>query len=119
MVFKSIVRLLAMLVVNGVKQVMASDVPADGIDYITLTGHGDTVNSAAFSPNCTRIVTTSNDGTACVRNVRTKARELVLRGHVAPNLSAVFSLMGLALLLYQKIGLLAYGMPAQVIVCKY
>ena len=51
---------------------MGAEAPADVITSIPLMEHTDKVYSAAFSPDGTRIVTASNDGTARVwRDTRT------------------------------------------------
>ena len=55
-----------------------------------LEGHADAVNSAAFSPDGQRIITTSADGTARVWNAASGQQVAQLGGHAAVN-SAAFS----------------------------
>jgi WD40 repeat protein len=50
-------------------------------DSLTLRGHTGSVNSAAFSPDGSRIVTASFDGTARVWDAITGAELVVLKGH--------------------------------------
>jgi WD40 repeat protein len=54
---------------------------APGAEELRLTGHGDSVTSAAFSPDGSRIVTASRDLTARVWDAITGAEITVLRGH--------------------------------------
>ncbi len=93
MVFKSVLRLLVMLIViNGAQWVMAAaEAPVDGIKCITLTGHTETVCSALFSPDGSQIVTISQDHTARIWNARTGNCERVLIGHGDWVTSAAFS----------------------------
>jgi WD40 repeat protein len=56
-----------------------------------LKGHAGSVNSAAFSPDGSRIVTASGDGTARVWMADTRALIAELKGHANRVLSAVFS----------------------------
>jgi Tol biopolymer transport system component len=56
-----------------------------------LSGHDDAVNSAAFSPDGTRIVTASGDGTARLWDAATAKEIAVLRGHDESVHSAAFS----------------------------
>ena len=56
-----------------------------------LGGHDDTVNSAAFSPDGSRIVTASDDKTARIWDAATGKEVAVLRGHEDPVISAAFS----------------------------
>ena len=46
-----------------------------------LSGHGDDVFSAAYSPDGTRIVTASEDKTARIWDAHTGAQLAVLSGH--------------------------------------
>jgi WD40 repeat protein len=57
---------------------------------IDLIGHADFVNSAAFSPDGSLVVTASNDDTARVWDVKTGRELRVLRGHTGPVSAAVF-----------------------------
>jgi hypothetical protein len=56
-----------------------------------LSGHGDAVVSAAYSPDSTRIVTASDDKTARIWDARTGAQLAVLSGHGARVNSAAYS----------------------------
>lgn len=56
-----------------------------------LRGHEKGVWSAAFSPDGTRVVTSSDDGTARLWEARTGKEIVVLRGHSGRLLSAEFS----------------------------
>ena len=56
-----------------------------------LRGHGNRVESAAFSPDGTRIVTASDDKTARIWDAKTAREIAVLRGHHAVVESAAFS----------------------------
>ena len=56
-----------------------------------LKGHGQPVNSAAFSPDGKRIVTGSDDATARVWDAATGVQMAALRGHQGPVASAAFS----------------------------
>ena len=56
-----------------------------------LKGHEDEVNSAAFSPDGTRVVTASRDKTARVWDVATGTGIAVLKGHEDGVNSAAFS----------------------------
>ena len=58
---------------------------------LTLSGHEDSVLSAAFSPDGARIVTASRDKTARIWDAATGKQIAVLRGHENPVLSAAFS----------------------------
>ena len=49
-----------------------------------LRGHDDDVSSAAFSPDGTRVVTTSRDKTARLWDAATGKEIAVLRGHDGP-----------------------------------
>jgi WD40 repeat protein len=56
-----------------------------------LEGHEDGVNSAAFSPDGTKVVTASVDQTARVWDAATGAEIAVLKGHEGNVISAAFS----------------------------
>jgi hypothetical protein len=56
-----------------------------------LTGHEKAVNSAAFSPDGTRIVTASSDNTARLWDAATGRAIATLKGHADRVLSAAFS----------------------------
>jgi WD40 repeat protein len=56
-----------------------------------LRGHDNRVESAAFSPDGTRIVTASDDKTARIWDAKTAREIIVLRGHHAVVESAAFS----------------------------
>ena len=56
-----------------------------------LSGHGDNVNSAAYSPDGTRIVTASQDKTARIWDARTGVQLAVLSGHGGIVYSAAYS----------------------------
>lgn len=56
-----------------------------------LRGHTGAVRSTAFSPDGTRLVTGSDDGTARVWNTVTGAVTAILRGHQAAVLSVAFN----------------------------
>jgi WD40 repeat protein len=56
-----------------------------------LRGHGDVVESAAYSPDGRRIVTASNDKTARIWDAATGAQLAVLRGHDDAVTSAAYS----------------------------
>ena len=60
-------------------------------ERVSLTGHGDWVTSAAFSPNSTRIVTGSRQGTAKVWDARTGETLITFTGHESAVWSAAFS----------------------------
>jgi WD40 repeat protein/TPR repeat protein len=57
------------------------DIRAADAQLAVLSGHGDIVNSAAYSPDGTRIVTASLDKTARIWDARTGAQLTVLSGH--------------------------------------
>ncbi len=60
--------------------------------FVALEGHQDPVNSAAFSPDGTHVVTASWDKTARVWDLREKQPSFVaLEGHQGPVDSAAFS----------------------------
>ena len=60
-------------------------------EIAALRGHERAVTSAAFSPDGTRIVTASYDGTARVWDAATAKEIAVLRGHEGDVTSAAFS----------------------------
>jgi WD40 repeat protein len=64
---------------------------ATGRDIAVLRGHDDTVYSAAFSPDGSRIVTASGDNTARIWDAATGRDIAVLRGHDDTVYSATFS----------------------------
>ena len=59
--------------------------------YVTLSGHTNSVRSAAFSPDGGRIVTASSDNTARVWDAATGREIATLSGHMRFVLSAAFS----------------------------
>jgi WD40 repeat protein len=67
------------------------EIRAADAQLAVLSGHGDYVNSAAYSPDGTRIVTASNDKTARVWDARTGAQLAVLSGHGDRVYSAAYS----------------------------
>ncbi len=58
---------------------------------VTLRGHEDGILSAAYSPDGTRVVTTSLDTTARVWNADGTGEPVVLSGHTGPVTFAAFS----------------------------
>ena len=58
---------------------------------LTLTGHEDSVRSAAYSPDGSRILTASNDKTAKVWDAETGTELLTLTGHEDSVRSAAYS----------------------------
>jgi WD40 repeat protein len=58
---------------------------------LALRGHEAAVRSAAFSPDGSRIVTASNDGTARLWDAASRKELVVLRGHEGVVRSAAFS----------------------------
>jgi len=67
------------------------EIRAADAQLAVLSGHGDYVNSAAYSPDGTRIVTASSDKTARVWDARTGAQLAVLSGHGDRVYSAAYS----------------------------
>ena len=63
---------------------------ATGLERV-LKGHSDLVNSVAFSPDDTRVVSGSFDKTVRIWNVNTGEIERVLEGHTYSVLSVTFS----------------------------
>jgi eukaryotic-like serine/threonine-protein kinase len=57
------------------------DIRAADIELAVLSGHGDTVISAAYSPDGTRIVSSSSDRTARIWDARSGVQLAVLSGH--------------------------------------
>ncbi len=64
---------------------------ATGASLAELKGHTNSVRSAAFSPDGTRIVTASQDSTARVWDAVMGASLAELKGHKGPLVSAAFS----------------------------
>jgi WD40 repeat protein len=58
---------------------------------LTLTGHAAVVNSVEFSSDGTRLLTTSEDGTARVWDAASGVALFTLEGHIQPVSSAKFS----------------------------
>src|ERR1700675_357112 len=52
-----------------------------GKKIMILRGHRDSVSSAAFSPDDSRIVTASYDKTVCIWDAATGKQITILRGH--------------------------------------
>jgi WD40 repeat protein/TPR repeat protein len=72
--------------INLFQEICAADA-----QLAVLAGHGDYVNSAAYSPDGTRIVTASNDNTVRVWDARTGIQLAVLSGHLDRIYSAAYS----------------------------
>jgi WD40 repeat protein len=72
--------------INVFQEVRAADAQIS-----VLSGHSDFVRSAGYSPDGTRIVTASDDGTARIWNSRTGAELAVLAGHTNRVGSAAYS----------------------------
>ena len=85
--------LVAVALTSGVCRVVAAEpaVQAGVIQSIVLAGHTGPVRSAAFSPDDSKIVTTSDDRTARVWQASTGAQLYELTGHAESVKSAVFS----------------------------
>lgn len=62
-----------------------------GAELAVLEGHVIGVNSASFSPDGQRVVTTSNDRTARSWDAETGAEQVVLTGHIGWVNAAIFS----------------------------
>ena len=58
---------------------------------VSSDGHAGPLNSAAFSPDGTRVVTTSEDRTACIWDAVSGRKVASLRGHYGSVRSATFS----------------------------
>ncbi len=58
---------------------------------VTLTGHGDDVNSFAFSPDGKRVATASGDATVKLWDLATGQETLTLKGHDGPVVKVIFS----------------------------
>jgi WD40 repeat protein len=71
---------------------------SQGAEILALKGHTRGVSSASFSPDGTRIVTASQDGTAKLWDARTGVEILTVRGHSGTVWSASFSPDGLRIL---------------------
>jgi eukaryotic-like serine/threonine-protein kinase len=67
------------------------DIRAADVQLEVLSGHGDQVVSAAYSPDGTRIATASYDRTARIWDARTGAPLVVLYGHVGIVYAAAYS----------------------------
>ncbi len=67
-----------------------------GEELLTLSGHAEWVNSAAYSPDGERIVTASLDETAKVWDAESGAELLTLSGHTDMVNSAAYSPDGTA-----------------------
>jgi eukaryotic-like serine/threonine-protein kinase len=67
------------------------EIRAADVQLAVLTGHGDRLNSAAYSPDGGRIVTASNDKTARIWDARTGVELAVLFGHGDAVASAAYS----------------------------
>jgi eukaryotic-like serine/threonine-protein kinase len=67
------------------------EIRAADVQLAVLTGHGDRLNSAAYSPDGSRIVTASRDKTARIWDARTGVELAVLSGHGDAVASAAYS----------------------------
>jgi eukaryotic-like serine/threonine-protein kinase len=67
------------------------EIRAADVQLAVLTGHGDRLNSAAYSPDGGRIVTASRDKTARIWDARTGVELAVLSGHGDAVASAAYS----------------------------
>jgi hypothetical protein len=75
---------------SGPRAELAASIWQSGL-RLMLSGHADSVRSAAFSPDGTRIVTASNDKTVRIWDAATGNEILILRGHDGDVVSAAFS----------------------------
>ncbi|MDR3232099.1 MAG: hypothetical protein LBT46_00250, partial [Planctomycetaceae bacterium] len=82
-----VISLSVLLLATGYCVRTANAAPPD----IVLEGHTDTVRSAAFSPDGTKIVTASEDNTARIWDAATGKELQKLEGHTHYVWSAVFS----------------------------
>lgn len=76
------------------KTLLGQATRAADVQLVSLEGHGAEVTGAAFSPDGTRVVTSSLDGTARIWDAYRHKELLVLKGHSGAVQSAVFSLDG-------------------------
>jgi WD40 repeat protein len=67
------------------------EIRAADAQLVVLSGHGDRVYSAAYSPDGTHIVTASADNSARIWDARAGAQRLVLSGHTDRVYAAVYS----------------------------
>jgi eukaryotic-like serine/threonine-protein kinase len=67
------------------------DIRAADVQLAVLSGHGDVVLTAAYSPDGTRIVTASYDKTARIWDARTGAQLAMLSGHGGSVFCAAYS----------------------------
>jgi WD40 repeat protein/serine/threonine protein kinase/TPR repeat protein len=67
------------------------EIRAADAQLVVLSGHGDRVFCAAYSPDGTQIVTASADKSARIWDARTGAQRAVLAGHTDRVFSAVYS----------------------------
>ena len=67
------------------------EIRAADVQLAVLTGHGDRLNSAVYSPDGGRIVTASRDKTARIWDARTGAELAVLSGHGDAVASAAYT----------------------------
>jgi WD40 repeat protein/serine/threonine protein kinase/TPR repeat protein len=70
------------------------DIRTADVQLAVLSGHDNLVNTAAYSPDGTRIVTASNDKTARIWDARTGAQLTVLTGHGGSVYCAAYSADG-------------------------
>jgi len=70
------------LIVGGIRQLAVAELGGDLVKE--LKGHSEEINSIDVSPDGTRVVTASEDGTARIWNTEDWAETTVLRGHRGP-----------------------------------